>query len=458
MKIETHTFENGLKLVYQEKKGANISAINMFVDVGSQNESAELNGISHLIEHMMFKGTSKLPTAKDISKIFDRQGSYFNAYTYLDLTCYIVKCDSDYTDKCICTLCDMLLNSKFPKDEFEKEKNVIVDEIIRAQDNTEGYVNEKIYSILFKGSNLGNPIGGVPDVIKNYDYTKSLAYYKYFYKPSNIVISICSNKNFNDIKKMVTNCELSTFDSPSQPQKYLPQLIEPPFVGRRQGTIFRKLEQTYMAISFKTVGKRHKDFYTLNLLQYILTGNMSSIFFINLREKNGLTYNVSVDLAAFDHTGAFTILTSVDDGKLINYVDKNEIKPGALPIIFKLFSKILKDCISLEQMNIAKGFMKGSTSLESEDALNVCAYNGRNILFDLDDKNYTLYENFNKRYQHLTLVDINRVVKKYFTFDRLNTFYIGKTLDDKTMMSAISKIEDKLKTNANSKIINVLFN
>ena len=71
---------------------------------------------------------------------------YFNAYTYIDHTCYVVKCDSDYTNKCLCTLCDMLLNSKFRKDEFEKEKNVIVDEIIRAQDNTEGYVNEKIYS------------------------------------------------------------------------------------------------------------------------------------------------------------------------------------------------------------------------------------------------------------------------------------------------------------------------
>jgi len=464
MTINNYEFKNGLKLVYQQKSGANITGINFFVNVGSQNESEELNGISHLIEHMVFKGTKKLPKAKDISKIFDQIGAYFNAYTYIDLTCYIVKCDSDYTKKCICTLCDMLLNSNFRKDEFEREKNVIVDEIIRAQDNTEGYVNEKIYSILFKGSNLANPIGGIPETIRNYDYNSALDYYKYFYRPSNIVISICSNKPFDEIRKIVETCDLATYvDTPPEEKKYIMQLDEINHTDRRQGKIFRQLEQTYMAIGFKTVGKYHSDYYGLNLLKYILTGNMSSIFFINLREKNGLTYNISVDLAAFEKTGAFTILTSVDDAKLIKYTENNKVKPGALPIIFKILRKITTECISQEQLDIAKGFMKGSTSLESEDALNVCGYNGRNILFDLDDKNYTLYENYNKRYKDITLENINIIIKKYITFDRLNTFYIGKTLDN-NIIQEISNVEDKLKepyselTEQKEEVVNNNFN
>ena len=459
MSINNHVFSNGLKLVYQQKKGANISGINIFVNVGSQNETRELNGISHLIEHMVFKGTEKLPKAKDISKIFDQIGAYFNAYTYIDHTCYVVKCDSDYTKKCVCTLCDMLLNSLFRKDEFEKEKNVIVDEIIRSQDNTEGYVNEKIYSVLFKGSNLGNPIGGIPEIITKYDYAKSKEYFKYFYRPRNIVISICSNKEFSEIIDIIENCDLALFnDNISKVNKYLPNYNEITNNGRKTGNIVRKLEQTYMALGFKTVGRYHQDFYTLNLLKYILTGNMSSIFFINLREKNGLTYNISVDHSAFEKTGAFTILTSVDDDKLIKYTDKGIQKTGALPIIFKILRKLSNECISQEQLDIAKGFMKGSTSLESEDALNVCAYNGRNVLFNLDDKNYTLYENFDIRYKNISLEDINNIIKKYLTFEKLHSFYIGKNLDNDGLNDEIANVENKLKKTSNNLINNLLFN
>ena len=407
---------------------------------------------------MVFKGTDKLPKAKDISKIFDQIGAYFNAYTYIDHTCYVVKCDSDYTNKCLCTLCDMLLNSKFRKDEFEKEKNVIVDEIIRAQDNTEGYVNEKIYSVLFNGSNLGNPIGGIPEIITNYDYDKSKEYFKYFYKPCNMVISICSNKEFSEIREIVSSCGLATHKSLNLDlNKYTPNYSEIPHTGRKTGFIIRKLEQTYMAIGFKTVGRYHPDFYVLNLLKYIITGNMSSIFFINLREKNGLTYNVSVDHASFENTGAFIILTSVDDDKLIKYKDKDSEKIGALPIIFKILRKLSNECISQEQLDIAKGFMKGSTSLESEDAINVCAYNGRNVLFDLEDKNYTLYENFDQRYRDITLENINKAIKKYLTFERLNTFYIGKNLDNNELKTKISNTEDKLKKTSNNLINSILF-
>ena len=189
-----------------------------------------------------------------------------------------------------------------------------------------------------------------------------------------------------------------------------------------------------------------------------MTGNMSSIFFINLREKNGLTYNISVDLAAFETTGSFTILTSVDDDKLVKYMDNGNEKLGALSIIFKILRKLSNECISQEQLDIAKGFMKGSTSLESEDAINVCAYNGRNILFNLDDKNYTLYENFGVRYKDLTLENINSVIKKYFTFSRLSTFYIGKNLDKENIINNIYNTEDKLKKTMQSSINDILFN
>merc|ERR1711907_721416 len=131
-----------------------------------------------------------------------------NAYTTFDHTCYYFKAHSDYLDKCLGIYSEILLTASMKKDEFDREKNVVVDEIIRSNDNTESLVNEKIYALIFKGSSLEKTIGSEQKIIENYDYDQTINFYKTFYKPNNMVISICSDKSFEEVKSIVENTSL----------------------------------------------------------------------------------------------------------------------------------------------------------------------------------------------------------------------------------------------------------
>ena len=170
-------FHNKAAFSNIQNNNSQTCATNIFVKVGSINEHANLGGISHFIEHMIFKGDGTLDS-KDVSSAFDSVGAYINAYTTFDHTCYYFKSHSDYLEKCLNVYSKILINANMDKGEFDKEKNVVVDEIIRSNDNTEGLVNEKIYELIFKGSSLQNPIGGRQELIEKYDYEESIKFYK----------------------------------------------------------------------------------------------------------------------------------------------------------------------------------------------------------------------------------------------------------------------------------------
>ena len=472
--IIKHKFDNGLRLVYQERKETDISSISIFVNVGSVYETNELNGVSHFIEHMMFKGTPKLKSSKEISKIFDSIGAYFNAYTDKNVTCYIVKTSSDYLEKSLNTLSDMLLNSIMDKIEFEKEKKVVVEEINKAKDNTESIINDLIFNLIFKGLNLAKPVGGKDDEILNYDYNKTIEYVNYFYRPENMVISVCSNISFKKICNIVNSLEVAKKKG-AQYSKLLLKNNHKKFTNNnkllkqkliRLSFINRDLEQTHIAFGFRTCNIYNPDVYYLDILKIILAGNMSSRLFIELREKNGLTYNVSIDNSEYIKSGLFCILTSVDKHKLIKYyhdnVDMNynlkknimrggkklKHKKGALPLIINSINKLLKDGITQEELDKAKGFIKGTYSLEVEDALNITDYNGKSIILD-KKKLISINELYRLKYKNITVSQINKVIKKYFKVNNLSVIFIGKDINKleniseiKTEITKLSNFDD----------------
>lgn len=448
MKLYKKKYSNGLKLVYQNISFSNTTTINIFVKVGSINEDINTHGFSHFLEHMLFKGSKKYPNSNIISKHFDSIGAYFNAYTDYDHTCYVVKCDSDYFEKSLDILSDMLLNSLLSKKEFEIEKTVVVDEIIRAKDNVEGYINEKIYELLFNGSSFENPIGGNESQILKYNRLSGKKYYKSFYKPSNMVLSIASNLGFNKIIEFLETNQL-TFNSNVYTKigkfndSYIPiDTYKPNYIIKnlplkisRLNLISKNdLEQIYISVGFLVEGRHSNDYYILLILKIILAGNMSSLLFSNLREKKGLTYNVSIDLNCFDKFGAFVILTSVDKDKFLVHQDKK----GVLPIIIDTLNYIKMNKITLEELNIAKGFLKGHMSLQQDDSLNITEYNGKNTLFQTLDQNISYNQIYKQRYSNISLVDINRIIDKYIKIENLFSCYIGENINKDTQL--ISKI------------------
>jgi predicted Zn-dependent peptidase len=425
--IREYTFPNGLKLVYSHRPYGNLSAINIFVRVGSNYESYSLQGGSHFLEHMMFKGTHRLGSAKAISTVFDEIGAYLNAYTDKNLTCYVAKCESTYTSRCIETFADMLRNSVMDPIEFELEKNVVVEEIIRTKDNQANYISDKILELVFKGSALALPVGSTEEFILKYNRNDVLDYYHTFYKPSNMVISICTSLTFKEVQQIVSKSYFGTWITiPFQiPKKYTVNTRLDKQVKPLVETIDRDIEQIHIALGFRTVNQYSNDRYILELIKYILVGNMSSRLFINLREKNGLTYNVGIDNMHYETTGCFNIITSVDRDRLLDYKDiSGNSKPGAIPVLLDTLKQLVEKGTKSNELEKIKGFLKGSLSLELEDSQSISDYNGRQVLLDYPEfvpleTLYTIFKSIEKR-------DIEKVLRKVFCKKNMSLFLIGK--------------------------------
>ena len=432
MGITEYTFDNGLKLVYQRRKSSNISAISLFCRVGSNYEPEGLRGVSHFIEHMLFKGTTNIPNAKDIARIFDVIGAYFNAYTDKNKTCYVVKGTTGHLEKIIHTLSDMLTNSLFDKTEFEREKKVVVEEINRAKDNAAAYTNEEIYRLLFKGSSLSLPIGALPEDILAYDRDRTLDFFENFYKPSNMVISICTNEKISNVIEYINKSYLITKEFTPFENRYSDLTTLSTQNNIRIATSTRsELEQTHIALGFRTCNIYSPDSYVLDILKVVLAGNMSSRLFTHLREKNGLVYNVSVDNSEYENSGMFTILTSVDKTKLISYLENDSQKNGAIPIIIDTLNNIVEDGITEDELEKAKGFLEGAFTLEHEDSVNISDYNGNIVCLD---KQYLIpiKQLHRVRYNPITLEDVNETAKKYFKHSLLSVFLLGSNVSEMT--------------------------
>ena len=435
MPIKYKKFSNGMKLVYQ-KNNKKITLMDIFIKVGSVNEPKELAGVAHFIEHMVFKGTKRLKNSEIISQVFDSIGAYINAHTLLEYTYYSVKCDSDYAKLCLDTLLDMILHSIFDKKEIAKEKHVVIEEITTIKDNPSNLIGELSYESLFTGSNLSNSIGGTPEVILKYNYTKILEFYKHFYRAENLVISVCSNLSFTKIcgliqKQNIKNRAIKKLTA------FVPQMTIT--LPKEQIILHqKKLEKTYIAVGFRVCGTNHPDYYALDLLKIILTGNMSSLLFVELREKNGLTYSVYIDFDTHTTIGNFIIVTNVDKDKIFN----NYKKQGALDVIMETLTNLKKTGVNDEQINIAKGYLKGALTLSQENTTNISEINGIRYLFNQEDKNIPIEDIFEKKYKKVTKNKINYVIKKYLTKTNMSTAYIGNNIKD--LKKKLLKSEKKL--------------
>ena len=204
MTIQTFTYPNGFRIVYEKTKNESpISSIHAFCELGSVYETDGIRGVSHFIEHMCFKGTKKIPKPKDIFIEYDKIGAYFNAYTEKEYTCYTIKCDNDYIENSIVIMSDMLLNSTFNKKEYGKEEKVVIEENARDHDDPEDLLCENMDKLIYKGSSYANSVDTIAYHKKRMDYEKVLEIYKLFYVPNRMVLSIVSSLSFEYIKKII---------------------------------------------------------------------------------------------------------------------------------------------------------------------------------------------------------------------------------------------------------------
>lgn len=357
--FEKFVLDNGIKVVTYKMPEMKSVSVGLWLNVGSRLETPENNGVSHFIEHMLFKGTTKR-SAKKISQIFDSIGGQLNAFTGKECTCFYSKTLSDYLELSIDVLSDMYFDSLFSENEIALEKNVVLEEIDMYEDSPEELVNDIIAETVWKNS-LGYPILGSSKNIENLTREKILTYKTENYTFNRLVISVAGNfdnkkllrylnKYFNRENKMVSKIEYfkNEFNS---------------------GNVVKNkdIEQAHISIAYPGLKSRDDLVYPMLAVNSILGGGMSSRLFQEIREKRGLAYSIYSYTSSYMEEGMFNIYVGCNPKN----VDK------VISIIDSQIDKITSRGLTAKEINSAKQQLKGNFLLGLENTTSLMSYAGK---------------------------------------------------------------------------------
>lgn len=402
--------KNGLKIVTEKIDYVNSVSVGLWVENGSRNESPEFNGISHFIEHMLFKGT-KRRTAKEIAEAIEEVGGQINAFTGKEATCFYIKALDTHLDLALDILSDMLFNSNFEEGDIEKEKSVVVEEIGMTEDNPEDVLSDLHSEAIWGKDPISSPILGTVDTVRSFTRDTILQYLSNYYIPENSVISIAGKFDENEMEKMVE----SYFGEWSSTNKKITAYSSP--------TIFtnvlkkeKEIEQLHMSLGVRGIEIGNDELYPLLLLNNVLGGGASSILFQRIREELGLCYTIYSYISSYKNTGVVNIYTGVNPA----YGAK------ALENIIIEVDKFVKQGLKEERIQKGKEQLKGSYVLGLESTSSRMFGNGKSILF-LNRVNTP--KDVLEKIDKINMESIHNVLIKTFGQGILNGAFVGKKID-----------------------------
>ncbi len=384
------------------------------VGAGSRYESKKNSGISHFLEHMAFKGTKKRPSALNISTLIDGIGGEFNAFTGKEATGYFIKSSSSHTELCLDVLSDMLLNSLFKKEEIDKERGVILEEINLYEDTPSRKIGDVYERLLYGDTPMGWDISGEKDVIKKVQREDFLSYMSNLYSADNITVVVAGgiiNKKAVSLAEKYFG-KMKRFDT-LRYGEVVEKQIKPAALIKN-----KKTEQVHIALGVRTVPLTHKDRYPLIILSAILGGGMSSRLFHEIREKRGLAYYVRTGSEHYQDCGTLVSTAGIDPKRV----------EEAISVVLEQYYKVshLASGISQKELKKAKDFLKGHLVLELEDSRSVAAFYTQQELLEKEIKNPNeIITEMDK----VTIAEVYEVAKKYFVNNSLNLAVIGNFAD-----------------------------
>lgn len=425
MKPIVKTLKNGMTAIVVPQKGATSMTFMAFCRVGSRYESKDINGASHFIEHLMFKGTKRRPDTLTISKELDRYGAEYNAFTSKDLTAYYVKMDAGKTALAADILNDMLFHSKYDPKELERERGVIVEEINMYEDNPRMHIDDLLEEALFPDSTLGWNIAGPREVIRTVPREKLIAYRDAYYIPERMAVCV-AGKIVPDIWKILEK----TFGSVRSPKTRLDKDFErfeaPEKLMENVAYQQKNTEQIQLAMAFHALPLGHKDLAAASLLATILGGTMSSRLFIQVRERRGLCYSVSASHQPLEDIGIFGVMSGLDKTR----VDE------AVKVIWSELKKTTKELVKPEELKRAKDHVRGKLMLAFEDSATQADWYGKQWIFQ---KKVETPEERLRKIDKVTAADIRRVAKSIFHPDKMAAAVIGP-FDSKDHVKMLFKL------------------
>ena len=300
MSITTRRLDNGITLLMEDIKSINTASLGFFVRAGVKNELPGEEGISHFIEHLLFKGTTNR-SAKEISEEIDDQGGMINAYTSVEKTAYYIQMTSNTLEIGIDILNDMFLNSTFTDENIEKERNVIIEEIRMYEDIPEEVVHEENLGFAITGVQ-SQKVAGTVESLKGIDREKILRYFYDMYKPENIVVAVAGNIEEDKIFKQL-NEGIGQLKDRSTKRVYNGEMT----INSGEKIIVQETNQVHLCVNTLGTSSTDRDRVETSVISNILGGNMSSRLFQKIREERGLAYSVYSYTSNFDEGGLFTV-------------------------------------------------------------------------------------------------------------------------------------------------------
>jgi len=402
-KAKKKIYKNGLRVITVPMKDNPTVTVLVLVGTGSDYETKEINGISHFLEHMCFKGTVKRPTARGISHELDALGCQYNAFTDHEMTGYYAKGDAKNFKQIFDIISDIYLNSTFPEIDLEKEKGVIVEELNMYEDMPQRHVQDMYQEVLYGDQPSGWNIAGTKENVKNMNRNNFVDYKKDHYVAENTVVIVAGNitneevykevnKYFKDVPTSKSGKKQKTKDVQSEPKVLLK---------------YKETDQTHFVLGVRTFPVGDKRNTILSLLSGVLGAGMSSRLFNKLREEMGVAYYVrAYNEPSLDH-GAFQISAGVN----------NERTEEVLKEIIKECNLLVKEKVSKEELSKVKSLIIGNTKLSLEATDDIANFYGSQELMKKEIK--TLEEKI-KEINKVTSEDIQKMAKVIFKEKNLN--------------------------------------
>ena len=396
----------------------------IWVHVGSRNETEGVYGVSHFLEHLVFKGTSSR-TAAQIRESIEGVGGSMNAFTSEECTCFLAKTTSRNFESVFNTLSDMVLDASLDPKDIEKERTVILEEIKMTQDQPSQLVEEVLSEIVWPGHVLGRPIAGTHESVSGLTREKIKNYRDDYYAPHYITVAAAGDMD----QKRLATAAANHFSAKKSKKDKRSTLFEQSQSRPALRFYSKETEQTHLALSLHAPAKDHPDEYAVDVLNVILGGNMSSRLFNEVREERGLAYDIGSSVRRYQETGAFIVSAGVDHKK----------SKDALAVILAELERITREPVKEDELNRAKEFYLGQFELGLENSMSQMLWNGENLmtLGALRDP-----EEIVRKIRRVTPEDLIRVASGIFKTSSLNLAMVGPSLSEKDYSSllAFSKI------------------
>ncbi len=413
--IEITTLANGVRIITETMPHVRSVSVGIWIGTGSRRETGEQNGISHFIEHMLFKGTENR-SAEDIARSVDSIGGNLDAFTAKELVCFNTKVLDEHLSQAFDVLADLVLHPLFRDEDIEKEKGVILEEIKMEADSPDYLVHEIFSSNFWKDHPLGKPILGTPQSVKRFDRDVIRSYYASVYEPSNLMVTAAGNLTHERLVALVEQHFRTLEPGPPAPPDQTPSTHARIALRNKKA-----LEQVHVCLGVPSYPLPHHERFACYVLNTLLGGGMSSRLFQNIRERQGLAYAVFSELNPYRDTGCLAIYagTSIESARQV------------VESITKEFRQLKQQPVPDEELRRAKDHLKGSLMLSLESTASRMSNLARqemyfNRFFTLDE----LVESI----ESVTADDVQRISQTFFdpkqialtVLGNLDEFKIGR--------------------------------